>query len=283
MKITLISAAVLAWQSCAADPSLVKAPQHTLLQLQRVKQHLPTAFSGPAGSAQLNLTGFCDRPDKKPACDQKPCCCWSTWAADKHPTYPNEDEVKSKQECRNPGAGYQYAPDPGLTYNDGYFDTLKMQGYPVYAGRRLCCLRRAKGVQEESQRDLRMAVKTTTTTAVKTTPAAGVAVPAAFTTEILTTSLLNPGDEYETAQMETAARAHLLAADNLFEAVHALNQSAIAIGEVNTKLQTDPNLLRSRQNVANMKAAINAWVAKRWENLGKLKSGDASAFSNAGA
>jgi hypothetical protein len=147
------------------------------------------------------------------------------------------------------------------------------------------------GVQDESQQDLRFAVKTTTPAPGLTTTTAAASeeegppppgeVPAAFTTKTFTTSLLNPGDEYENAQMEEAARAHLAAAKDLQSAVVALNASAEAVGEVNAKLQTDPNLLRSRKHVAEMRAAIRGWAERRWANLKRLKTGDASAFDNA--
>lgn len=286
MKTVRVSALALTWPLCVAG-TLVAAgpPRLTLLQLQRTSVELPPAFSGPVeNAAQLNLKGFCKRPDKKPACHEQPCCCWSTWAANKHPAYPNEAEVRANQECLNPPKGFRYAPEPGLTYDDGYLATLKNQGFPVYDGRRLCCLRRDLGVQDESQRDLSQAIKTTTTTTVTTTTApgpveeVGVTVPPLFTTELVTTSLLNPGDEYETAQMEAAARKHLKAAGDLMEAVGAINASTAAVAEVNQYMETDPNLIRSRKHVAQMNAAIDAWRTKRWSNLAKLEAGDASAF-----
>lgn len=220
-------------------------------------------------------------------------------------------ESKSKQLCLNPPDGFVYAPEPGGSFDDGYFDTLKNQGLPTYDGRRLCCVRRADGVQVDSQQDLSQAVKpipTTTTTGVLGVAAdgssetagdgssesavdessetagvageAGVTVPAQFTTETFTTSLLAPGDEYETAQMEEAAQAHLTAANDLTEAASALSTSATAINAVNMKLQTDPNLLRSRKHVAEMRAAIDSWAKQRWHNLNILKAGDASAFGS---
>lgn len=140
-------------------------------------------------------------------------------------------------------------------------------------------------MQDESQRDLRQAIKTTAAPkAAPTTKKPGVPepdeVPAAFTTKTMTTSLLNPGDEYENAQMEKAARAHLDAAESLQSAVSSLDASAEAVSEVNEKLLTDPNLVRSRKNVAKMKGAIRAWAVRRWANLKRLKTGDASAFDN---
>jgi len=129
-----------------------------------------------------------------------------------------------------------------------------------------------------------MAVPTTTTTTAAVTTTTGIPEPgevdAAFTTKTFTTSLLNPGDEYENAQMEKAARAHLLAAEDLQSAVASLNASAVAVQEVNDKLQTDPNLVRSRKHVAQMRSAIRDWAVRRWANLKRLSTGDASAFDN---
>lgn len=266
----------------------------TLLELQRLNRR-PALFAGPANQA-VNITGFCRRigcdPEVEgscaPVCTTKPCCCWSTFAADQHPFYPSPEEVRSKQICHDPPPGFLYAPEPGLTYNDGYVDALKRAGLPVYDGRRLCCLRRAAGPQEDSQRDLRMAVPTTSTTTVTTTeakpPEIYEPVDPVFTTEPPpTTSLLNPGDEYENAQMEEAAQKHLEAAESLQDSVSALNASAVAVQEINDKLQTDPNLVRSRKHVAEMRSAIHDWALRRWVNLNRLKTGDASAFDSVAA
>jgi hypothetical protein len=198
-----------------------------------------------------------------------------------HPDYA-AGETASKQTCENPPDGFLYAPEPGSSFDDGYFDALKKQSLPVYEGRRLCCLRRSEGVQVDSQRDLAQAVITitsTTTTLPFGAANAGITVPSQFTTETFTTSFLMAGDEYETAQMEEAAKAHLSAANDLEEATVALTNSANEIAAVNTKLNTDPNLVRSRKHVAVMKAAIAGWVSQRWQNLNKLKAGDASAFA----
>lgn len=290
MRKVVVAAAVLTGAAHAVAPR-----QAGLLELQR--NGGPAAFSGPVDNgATLNLKGFCkgicDKPPCVPVCTSQPCCCWSTFASDKHPAYPTPLETHSKQQCLNAPKGFRYTPEPGLTFDDGYMDTLKKQALPVYDGRRLCCLRRAAGVQEESQRDLNQAVPTTTTTApavpTTTAPPPGVVpepdeVPAAFTTKTFTTSLLSPGDEYETAQMEEAARAHMSAAKDLQSAVSSLNAGATAIGEVNDKLQTDPNLVRSRKHVAEMKSAIRGWAVRRWANLNRLATGDASAFDNAPA
>lgn len=188
-----------------------------------------------------------------------------------------------------PPDGFDYAPEPGMTFDDGYVAALKKANLPTYDGRRLCCLRRKDGVLYDSQVDLRLAVKTsatTTTAAAAATTTAGVPEPGEplapqFTTEVVTTSLMNPGDEYENAQMEEAARAHLKAADDLSSAVGALNSSAVAIDEIDAKLQTDPNLVRSRKHVAQMRAAIRGWAERRWANLERLKTGDVSAFDDA--
>jgi len=274
---TLVVALLLAvspLQLACADSVAIR--KIGLLELQR----RPAAFAGPASPPELNLQGFCKRiecktPPCKPVCSSQPCCCWSTFAAEVHPAYPSPDETASKQECLYAPKGFRYAPEPGLSYDDGYSDALKAASLPTYAGRRLCCLRRKPGVQDESQQDLRMAVKTTTTGQAVVVTTAGVPEPgelnAAFTTETFTTSILNPGDEYENAQVEMAARAHLAAAEELTAAVSSLNNSATAIQEVNDILQTDPNLVRSRKHVAQMKKAIAGWAGRRWENLNKLK------------
>lgn len=250
----------------------------------------PPLFGGPAVvGSQLNLQGFCKRPDDEPACTSTPCCCWSLYAHRLSEVTSSDTEVKSKQKCLNPPDGFIYTPEPGLSFDDGYKTMLKDQGYTVYSDRRLCCLREKHGIEEESQMDLADSVKTspTTTTAVPTTttaegPPPPDEVPAAFTTKAPeTTTLPAPGDEFETAQMEAAAKAHLKAAEDITEAVSALNSSATAITVVRERLETDPNLVKSRQRAARIKAAIGAWSARRWQNLEKLKTGDASAFAPA--
>jgi len=270
-----IAVATLALHLTGANAIVIRAnaTRHSLR-----KALIAPAFAAPRdNAAKLNLQGFCKKPDGKPACTTQPCCCWSAYAADIHPMYPSSAETHAKQECSNPPDGFRYAPEPGGSYDDGYMDTLKNSGLVVYDNRRLCCLRRANGVQDDSQRDMSQAVPTTSTTIVITTttgiPEPG-AVDPVFTTKIVTTSLMNPGDEYENAQMEMAARAHLAAADDLSSSVSALNASATAIQEVNDVLQTDPNLVRSRKHVAEMRSAIRGWAVRRWVNLKKLAGGE---------
>ena len=41
------------------------------------------------------------------------------------------------QECLNAPEGFVYAPEPGLTYDDGYLAALKKANLPTYDGRRL--------------------------------------------------------------------------------------------------------------------------------------------------
>lgn len=209
---------------------------------------------------------------------------------DEHPTYPAPDAVKEQQQCLYPPKGWVYAPEPGLSYNDGLLETIRLAGLPAYPGRRLCCLRRKDGVHDDSQRDLRMAVSTTTTTTTTTEgnwllaedgTKADSQIDPVFTTEApTTTSLLNPGDEYENAQMEKAARAHLKAAYELEDAAAALNSSADALEEIGGKLQNDPNLRRKREHVARIRQAIYDWAVRRWANLKRLSSGDPSTFDN---
>lgn len=193
--------------------------------------------------------------------------------------YPSPEETRNRQLCLYPPENFEYAPEPGLTYDDGMKAALRTSNYPVYDNRRLCCLRRKLGVQDESQEDLRNAVPTTTTP-----------VPTTSTAEEFETFAvdepppppgLNSGDEFENAQMEEAARRHLETAESLMSAVSALNTSTQSIAEVDAKLQTDPDLVRSRQNVARMKTAIRGWAERRWANIGRLETGDVSAFDDA--
>jgi len=135
-------------------------------------------------------------------------------------------------------------------------------------------LRRSDGPQHASQIDLRMAVATTSTTSTTTI---AVEYVNRWTTIIVTTptpQLLNPGDEYETAQMEEAARAHLAAANDLLSATAALNASATAIGDVDIKLETDPALVRRKKRVTKIKAAIRTWAERRWASLKRLSTGE---------
>jgi len=242
---------------------------------------VPPAFAAPNGKA-LNLKGFCQRPDKKPACASQPCCCWSTFAADKHPTYPSPDEVKGGQLCLNAPGGFSYVPEPGNTFAAGYLETLKKASLPVYAGRRLCCLRRSLGVKEESQQDLSTAIKKApkrTTLAVAAAPAdVAVAVPepgqvnpAFKPKEQKKVAVLNSGAEFETAKMEQAARAHLTAANSLTKTAASLEASANAIADVNHVLTSDPTFVRKRKRVQKMRSAVKDWSKRRWANLKKLK------------
>jgi len=282
-------------QTSAAILELRPQSRRAFLAVNSTRGGVPPAFGGPQQNpATINLQGFCRRVDCKPGddcepvCTEQPCCCWSTFAAEIHPAYPAPDETANKQECLFAPEGFTYAPEPGLTFDDGYVAALKKANLPTFDGRRLCCLRRSDGVQDDSQRDLRFAVKTSTTTiAMFGTTTAAIPDPdevdPMFTTQIVTTSLMNPGDEYENAQMEEAARKHLAAANDLSAAVGALNSSAMAIEEIDDKMQTDPNLVRSRKHVAQMRAAIRGWAERRWANLERLKTGDASAFDDAPA
>jgi len=271
--VLVVFAATLALPQAVATASVRRAG---LLELQRRSdEKTPPAFAAPDGTP-LKLEGFCQRPDKKAACTQKPCCCWSTFGADKHPAYPSPEEAKSKQLCLNPPKGFAYAPEPGLTFDAGYLDTLRKANLPVYEGRRLCCLRNANGVQDESQRDMTLAVKTPKKLVVTTAQPASVPevgeVAAAFTTKKPEKPPgMQPGDEYETAKMEAAARAHMAAALTLSKTVASLNASATAIEEVQEVLSKDRNMVAGQKRVAKLRAAIRAWSGRRWANLKKLK------------
>lgn len=290
--VVVVTSAIWALHSAGSVP--VAPRRAALLQLQRVsRSNVPPAFDNSAKNpAELNLQGFCKRtdcakPPCEPVCKTQPCCCWSTFAAETHPSYPSPDEVKSKQQCLYPPEGFVYAPEPGSTYDDGYMSALKKANLPKYEGRRLCCLHRSAGVQDESQRGLRHAVKTSSTTLLPTTSAKGVPQPGQvnhlFTTKIPTTSVLKPGDEFENAQMEEAARAHLVAANHLSSAVSSLNASATVIEDVHKQLQTDPHLVKSRERVAHMRSAIKDWATRRGANLKKLATGNASSFDEGAA
>lgn len=230
----------------------------------------PSLFSAPRYKfPTFSPSGFCKRIDRKPACTAQPCCCWSTFGGEQHPAYPSPDEVDSNQLCLNPPEGFEYAPEPGLTADDGYVESLIKQNLPIYANRRLCCLRRANGLWDNSQRDLRLSVPTMPPMTTTSSPE----FVNHWTTTTLTTQtlpILNPGDEVENAQMEEAARAHLAAANDLMGAAAALNASANAIEEVNKKVETDPSLVRRRNRVTKIKTAVREWAERRWVGLRKL-------------
>jgi len=172
-------------------------------------------------------------------------------------------------------------PEPGNTFAAGYLETLKKASLPVYAGRRLCCLRRSLGVKEESQQDLSTAIKKApkrTTLAVAAALAVAVAVPepgqvnpAFKPKEQKKVAVLNSGAEFETAKMEQAARAHLTAANSLTKTAASLEASANAIADVNHVLTSDPTFVRKRKRVQKMRSAVKDWSKRRWANLKKLK------------
>lgn len=294
-------AVVVAIMALQFPEAAAKVRHATLLELQRLSEHRPPVFAKPPDPPSTPaINGFCKRiecttPPCEPVCTEQPCCCWSTFAGDQHPTYPSPDEVKRKQQCLYPPKGFIYAPDPGLSHDDGYLDALELAGLPSYPGRRLCCLRRANSVIPDSQLDMLDAVPTVTTTAaigvetpaivwnkgtsMKSVPLPGEINPA-FTTRTTTQPSLNAGDEYENAQMEMAAQSHLAAAHDLLSAVAGLNASNAALKEVQDRLQSDPNLLRERQDAARIRNAIHDWAVRRWANLKRLSTGDASAFDN---
>lgn len=260
-----------------ALPFAVATPTGTARRPAFLQSKVAPVFASPHGTP-LDLEGFCKRDDNKPACTKKGCCCWSTFAQDKHPTYPTPTESENKRECLNPPKGFTYTAEPGSTFDDGYMETLKKANLPVFSGRSLCCVRSIDGVNQESQRSLKQAVKTAPMTAAPPTPD----MVAAFTTQAPQKQVyLKSGDEFETGQLENAARAHLAAAKSIAKAAIALNASATAIQQVNHELNTDPNLIRTREHVKQMKGAIKAWSVRRWANLKRLETGDASAFDDA--
>lgn len=295
MKIVaVVLAFTLSLQLQFGEVAAASSRRLSLLQLQRTsRSYSAPLFQGPSGQT-VNVQGFCVRPgcteNCEPVCTEPPCCCWSTYAAEEHPLYPSNSGVGNKQQCMYPPAGYVYAPDPGLTYNDGYLDELRKAGLPEYDGRKLCCLHRAKGAASDSQNELGQAVPTTTTTTMVTVtiPVSAIygvqtevttTVPPEFAAEAVTTSLMKPGDEYENAQLEEGAQKKLEVAQALQGAVSSLNSSATDLQEVNDLLQNDPNMVRSRNHIVEMNAAIHGWAQRRWANLKKLATGDASAFT----
>merc|ERR1719440_937520 len=113
----------LHFKEAAAKPT-------SFLQLQRggsrANSSIPPAFAGNKGqSITLAEEKFCKVPgchnetDCKPVCKEQPCCCWSTFAADEHPEYPSPEETRNRQLCLYPPDDFEYAPEPGNTYDDG--------------------------------------------------------------------------------------------------------------------------------------------------------------------
>jgi len=273
-QVAMMKVGALALLAILAVPhaSALSGRRAALLQLQRQNASLPPAFAA-TGGAVLNLQGFCQRPDKTIACTAKPCCCWSTFGGEKHPTYPSK-EAQSKQQCLNPPEGFVYSPEPGGAFSSGLMTTMKAQNLPVYKGRQLCCLRTKGGALEQSQRPLSQATPPLVAPPTTTTP--GVPNPGqvdvAFTTKApVVLAPLNAGEEYEVAQMEEAARAHMAAAIGLAKTAASLNASATEIAGANDMLINDPRLAAQRVRVAKMKVAIKGWSTRRWINLEKLK------------
>lgn len=91
-----------------------------------------------------------------------------------------------------------------------------------------------------------------------------------------TTTDMLAGQDYETLQLEGAARAHRAAANDLSEAAGALGSAVGSLTEVRNKLETDPELIRRKQHVARMRAAIHNWAEKRFHNIEGLAHGDAT-------
>lgn len=82
--------------------------------------------------------------------------------------------------------------------------------------------------------------------------------------------------DYETLQMEEAARANLRSAEILKASAASMSQSIADISEVKTQLATNPELLRRKQRVQEMREAVRIWAGKRWHNLQHMALGDAA-------
>lgn len=235
-------------------------------------------FAPPANNNELpkvSLNGFCLREDGSSACETPPCCCWSTFAKVKFPSYERQDEVEDARRCMNPPAGYLYIPAPGMVYDDGEAEVVKLNSNPMFEGRNLCCIidktnpKITSQVREYDQvcpphriKD-GMCIKETTTTPE--------VIHDAFKTTVATTTR-EPFDEeeYETAALESAARSHALAAQKLKDAATSLNGSMDVLDTVRNQMLTSPAVLKKKAHIEKMKHAISEWSHKRWHNFGRL-------------
>eukprot|EP00929_Paragymnodinium_shiwhaense_P002827 TRINITY_DN103139_c0_g1_i1.p1 TRINITY_DN103139_c0_g1~~TRINITY_DN103139_c0_g1_i1.p1 ORF type:complete len:218 (-),score=35.48 TRINITY_DN103139_c0_g1_i1:140-793(-) len=111
---------------------------------------IPLAFKSVPPSEAARIAGMCLRPGG-PACTTLPCCCWSSYAAVKHPTYDDVQDVHMQQ-CRNPPEGYVYS-----TSNDAEVEALMLRNLPKFEGRRLCCLEKNSSAAYYSHRDVAQA------------------------------------------------------------------------------------------------------------------------------
>jgi len=245
------------------------------------------------------VAGFCLRAGDMPACTAMPCCCWSTFADVSNPAYPNEVEARLNRQCLNPPLGYTYAPQPGPTFNDGHLNSVRSRNLPIFVGRSLCCLTEGDdpnlysmrfpthAIQAQKQAATNAVMVGTTTLAAvaggaSSAPTANVlsgSMPTSaplniFTTKTFTTTELLAGQDYETMQMEAAARAHLTAADDLTRAAAALNTSTDALENMEREVEASPAMARKRARIARMREALREWSKKRWENIRRLSVGD---------
>lgn len=250
------------------------------------------------------VSGFCLQRGNAPKCFSIPCCCWSTFSTSEHMAYPNEEEAADGRRCLNPPGGYTYVRQPGFTHDDGDRQSLGMDGSPRFPGRDLCCLmsndnpaiysmqepahgaeefrdtQRFKDHVEEEGVTLDNAKKRALKEAMKIThpkfasaPAPAPAV-AAASPSAPTDLLVN--QDYETLQMEEAARANLRSAELLKASAASMSQSIADISQVKTQLATNPELLRRKQRVHDMREAVRTWAGKRWHNLQHMGLGDAA-------
>lgn len=258
-----------------------------------------SVFEPSAQMPNPEVAGFCLRAADMPACTAMPCCCWSTFADVSNPAYPNEVEARLNRQCLNPPVGYAYTPQPGPTFDDGDLNSVRSRNLPSFVGRSLCCLTEVddpdlysmrlptQAIQAQKQPVFKPVMAGTTTPAAaaggaSSAPTANVlsgnvatsAPLNVFTTKTFTTTELLAGEDYETMQMEAAARAHLAAADDLTQAAAALNTSTDALEEMEREVEANPAMARKRARIARMREALREWSKKRWENIQRLSVGD---------
>mmetsp|Transcript_11725 Transcript_11725/g.31421 ORF Transcript_11725/g.31421 Transcript_11725/m.31421 type:complete len:209 (+) Transcript_11725:165-791(+) len=120
-----------------------------------VAQEPGMLYGDPQAGYNPNLTfaGFCKSSDGAPACSSPPCCCWSTFSGLDSVVAPNQAKARFERKCLNPPAGYDYVPDPGegVSRETGFKGQFKKAGYPMWEGRKLCCLAPKNDVSRLSQ------------------------------------------------------------------------------------------------------------------------------------
>lgn len=247
-------------------------PFGEFVQVSQRQREQPAPFFDSAGAngQQTDVHGFCEQADGTPACTGEPCCCWSSFGEASHPAYPNDEEAENARRCMNPPVGFIYVTQPGATHDDGQMDFLRSGNSPLYAGRDLCCLMLEGDPLAQSMIDpnngatsFRDAMPTTAPTIPPVpTPEVPAALPAPILPVIAAPApapmaaqeLID--QDYETMQMESAARSHAEAAESLGAASADLGASVQALGDVQHVLASSPVVARKRAHVAHMRAAI---------------------------